>query len=85
MLREVTSLPSRPAKGPLLTEKLMAMVGSSILMGGSGWGSSSAQKDSPMVIPGIPAMATMSPTAVSAVSSRLRPLKVKSLVTLTGW
>ena len=38
MLREVTNLPSRPAKGPLLTEKTMAMVGSSIVMSGSGCG-----------------------------------------------
>ncbi len=62
MLREVTSLPSRPAKGPLLTEKTMAMVGSSMLMRGSGLGSSRSQKLSPMVMPGMPAMATMSPT-----------------------
>ena len=84
MLREVTSLPSRPANGPLLTEKTMAMVGSSIWMSGSGLGFSSAQKLSPMVMPGMPATATISPTSVSVVSSRLRPWKVKSLVTLTG-
>ena len=63
----------------------MAMVGSSMVMIGSGLGFSSAQKLSPMVMPGMPATATMSPTVVSSVSSRLRPLKVKSLVTLTVW
>ena len=41
------------------------MVGSSILMGGSGCGFSTSQKLSPMVMPGMPAMATMSPTWVS--------------------
>ncbi len=36
-----------------------------------------------MVMPGMPAMATMSPTWVSSVSMRLRPSKLKSLVILT--
>ena len=35
-MREVTNLPSRPANGPLLTLNWMAMVGSSMVMGGSG-------------------------------------------------
>ena len=58
------------------------MVGSSMTMGGSGCGFSTSQKLSPMVMPGMPAMATMSPTWVSSMSVRLRPEKLKSLVIL---
>ncbi len=57
----MTNLPSRPAKGELLTLNWMAIVGSSMVIGGNGWGFSTSQKLSPMVMPGMPAMATMSP------------------------
>ena len=38
MLREVTQRPSRPAKGEVLTEKTIEIVGSSMCSGGSGAG-----------------------------------------------
>jgi hypothetical protein len=60
----------------------MALVGSSMVIGGSGCGFSTSQKLSPIVMPGMPAMATMSPTWVSSMSVRLRPEKLKSLVIL---
>ncbi len=43
-LREVTNLPSRPANGELLTLNWIAMVGSSMMIGGSGCGFSTSQK-----------------------------------------
>jgi hypothetical protein len=52
----------------------MAMVGSSMVIGGSGLGFSTSQKLSPMVMPGMPAIATISPTCVSSMSVRLRLL-----------
>ena len=58
------------------------MVGSSMMMSGSGCGFSSSAMVSPMVMPLTPATATMSPTAVSLMSVRFSPLKVKSLVIL---
>ena len=81
-LREVTNLPSRPANGPLLTLNWIAIVGSSIVIGGSGCGFSTSQKLSPIVMPGMPAMATISPIWVSSMSVRLRPEKLKSFVIL---
>ena len=56
------------------------MVGSSMTMSGSGSGFSTLVMVSPMVMPSTPATATMSPIVVSAISARLRPEKVNSLV-----
>jgi hypothetical protein len=58
------------------------MVGSSMMMGGSGLGFSRSTMVSPMVIPVTPAIATMSPISVSVMSVRLSPSKEKSLVIL---
>ncbi len=79
-LRLVTSEPSLPQKGELLTENCMAIVGSSMTISGSGAGFSRLVMVSPMVMPSTPAMATMSPISVVEVSVRLRPAKVNSLV-----
>ncbi len=72
-LREVTCCPSRPAIGESLTAKTMASVGSSTWMGGSGRGSSGSVTVSPIVTSSMPATATMSPAAASAISTRRRP------------
>ncbi len=58
----------------------IAIVGSSITMGGSGAGFSALVIVSPMVMPSTPATAMMSPSDVSVMSVRLRPEKLKSLV-----
>ena len=63
----------------------MAMVGSSMMMSGSGAGFSALVMVSPMVMPSTPATATISPMVVSVVSMRLRPEKVKSLVMRVFW
>ena len=60
-LREVTHWPSRPANGDVLMVNVIAMVGSSIWIGGSGLGVSALVTVSPMVMPSTPAMARMSP------------------------
>ena len=62
MLREVTYLPSLPAKGELLTMNIMDTVGSSILTNGSGSMQSGAQTVSPMFRLVRPATAMMSPS-----------------------
>lgn len=48
MLRDVTNLPSLPAKGDVLTLKVMDTVGSSTLMVGSALGVSLLQMVSPI-------------------------------------
>ncbi len=82
MLREVTHLPSRPAKADVFTEKIIDIVGSSIRRGGRGAGVSAEVTVSPMAIPSKPASATTSPQGASIASTRLRPSNTKSLVTL---
>ena len=81
MLREVTQRPSRPAKGEVLTEKIMEIVGSSMRRAGSGAGVSAEVMVSPMEIPSKPARATISPQGAPSASTRLRPSKTNSLVT----
>ena len=73
-------MPSRPAKGEVLTVNSMAMVGSSIAMWGSGEGFSASVMVSPMVMPSTPATAMMSPSVVSVMSTRFRPENENSLV-----
>jgi hypothetical protein len=62
-----------PAKGDVLMVNAMAMVGSSIWMGGSGLGVSALVTVSPMVMPSTPAMARMSPGRPMVSSTRFRP------------
>ena len=80
--REVTNLPSLPAKGELLIEKIIEIVGSSTAMRGRGFGFSGSVMVSPMFTPSMPARATMSPTVALGVSTRFRPSNAKSEVIL---
>ena len=57
----------------------MAMVGSSMMMGGSGAGFSTSVMVSPMVMPSTPAMATMSPISVSVDVGALEALEAEEL------
>ena len=59
--RDVTYLPSRPAKGETFAENSMATVGSSIRIGGSATGRSGSASVSPISIASMPATATTSP------------------------
>ena len=83
-LRLVTNCPSRPANGELFTENWIAIVGSSITIGGSGDGFSSPVIVSPIVSPLTPATAIMSPVVVSSISVRFKPLKLNSFVIFTA-
>jgi hypothetical protein len=56
-----------------LTPKSIAMVGSSIRMGGSGAGRSRSATVSPIAMSSMPAIATMSPAIACSRSTRLRP------------
>ena len=60
-LRDVTNLPSRPAKGLVFTEKVMRTVGSSTEIVGSGSGLSRSQMVSPIETSDRPVTAQMSP------------------------
>ena len=60
----------------------IAMVGSSIVMTGSGAGFSTSVMVSPMLMPSTPATATMSPNSVSVMSVRFSPANVNILVIL---
>jgi hypothetical protein len=73
MLREVPQRPSRPAKGEVLTPKVMRTVGSSTRMMGSATGASGSARVSPMEMASSPAMTTMSPAVASGTSTRSRP------------
>ncbi len=73
ILREVTYLPSWPEKGESLMPKVMVMVGSSIWIGGSGAGSSIAERVSPMLTSVRPTTATMSPGPAESIGTRFRP------------
>ena len=50
-----------PASGEVLTPRVMLMLGSSMVMTGSGRGSSGSARVSPIMISGMPATAMMSP------------------------
>ena len=71
--REVTYLPSRPAKGLSLTEKVISMVGSEILTKGRGSTASGAQMVRPMVMSAIPEKATISPAEAAWMGVFPRP------------
>ncbi len=83
--REVTYWPSRPAIGDVLTPKIIDTVGSSTAIGGSARRCSTSAIVSPIVMSSMPARQTMSPAAASVMSTRRRPSKAKSLVTLVSW
>ena len=72
--RSVTARPSSPAKGPVLTRKNMATVGSSISRGGNA-GSRRSGDDSvsPMRMSCGPVTQTISPADTSSTSSRSKP------------
>ena len=71
--REVTNLPSLPAKGLLLTEKVISTVGSLILTKGTASTQSVAQTVSPMLMPSSPEKQTMSPACARSTGTRERP------------
>ena len=71
--REVTNLPSFPAKGESLTEKVISKVGAEIFTKGSASTVSGAQMVSPIVISPIPLMAMILPAEESATAFRANP------------
>ena len=71
--REVTYLPSLPAKGESLTEKVISMVGAEIFTKGRGSARPAAQMVSPMVMSPMPDIAMMLPAAASVTGARARP------------
>ena len=71
--REVTNLPSRPAKGLSLTEKVISTVGALIFTKARGSAKPFAQMVSPMVTSPMPLMAMMLPAEASVTGTRLRP------------
>ena len=80
--REVTKVPSWPAKGESFTEKVICRVGSSTLIRGKACGSSAKVTVSPMLASAKPATATILPALASFSSTRLRPSKPRSFVIL---
>ncbi len=71
--REVTNLPSRPAKGESFTLKSMETVGSSIFTKGSGSMQSAAQAVSPMFRFAMPETAMISPNLALSASTLFSP------------
>ena len=67
--RDVTNLPSRPAKGLSLTENVISSVGAEIFTNGSGSTSSGAQIVRPMVMSEMPENATISPAEASCTGT----------------
>jgi len=66
------ALPSRPAKGDVLTPKVMRTVGCSTLICDSGAVTAGSAMVSLMLIVSGPAMATISPACAVSTSSRSR-------------
>jgi len=62
-----------PAHGELFTLKMIAMVGSSTRMPGSGLGFSRSAIVSPMWMSSMPATATMSPAVAMSTALRFNP------------
>ena len=71
--REVTNLPSLPANGLSLTEKVISTVGSLILTKGTASTASGTQTVSPMLIPSRPEKQTMSPALADSTGTRESP------------
>ena len=82
MRRAVTLVPSEPARGEVLIPMVMARLGSSTRMAGSGRGSSTSVRVSPIVMSANPATATISPGPASSVSTRSRAFDANNSVTL---
>ena len=61
---------ARPASGAVFTPIVIEMAGSSTVISGSGRGSSTSARVSPIMISGIPAMATMSPGPAESACTR---------------
>ena len=68
-------MPSLPAKGESLTEKVITTVGSETLTKGRGSTQSGGHMVSPMLMSGMPETATISPTVALWHSTRFRPSK----------
>ena len=73
--RDVTNLPSCPAKGESLTRKVMVRVGSSISTASRATGFSEQAMVSPMSMGSRPVMAQSSPASIWSTSARPRPSK----------
>mmetsp|Transcript_30297 Transcript_30297/g.77258 ORF Transcript_30297/g.77258 Transcript_30297/m.77258 type:complete len:375 (-) Transcript_30297:982-2106(-) len=71
-LREVTNLPSLPAKGEVLTLNVMDTVGSSTSIVSSAMGLPRSQIVSPILMSEMPDSATMSPADTSSTGTRLK-------------
>mmetsp|Transcript_21977 Transcript_21977/g.47312 ORF Transcript_21977/g.47312 Transcript_21977/m.47312 type:complete len:275 (-) Transcript_21977:696-1520(-) len=82
MLREVSSLPERPAKGDLLTDMAILIVGSSTSMGSRGRGSEGSTSVSPMLKSAMPEKTTISPAEASSTGLRPSASNAKSSETL---
>ncbi len=74
----MTNFPSLPANGEVLTLKIIEMVGSSTLMRGSGRGSAAESSVSPMLMPSMPASATISPAEASSIGVCFKPSNDKA-------
>ncbi len=81
--RAVSFLPLSPASGAVLMPIVIEMLGSSMVMTGSGRGSSGSASVSPMVISGMPAMATMSPGPACSIGTRSSASVPSSSVSFT--
>jgi hypothetical protein len=64
-----------PENGEVLTPKIIAIVGSSTLITGSGFGLSTSVIVSPMLMSSNPASATISPTPALSTVVRFKPSK----------
>jgi hypothetical protein len=71
--RAVKREPDWPASGELLIPMVTPSAGSSIAMTGSGRGSAGSAIVSPIVIPGMPASAMISPGPASSAATRSSP------------
>mmetsp|Transcript_24359 Transcript_24359/g.33686 ORF Transcript_24359/g.33686 Transcript_24359/m.33686 type:complete len:252 (-) Transcript_24359:895-1650(-) len=91
IMREVSSLPSRPPSGDLFTPKVMRTVGSSTAKGFRGIGLAGSITVSPMPIFSAPAIITISPASASVTDVRPRLSKensseiLKFLNSPSGW
>ena len=81
--RAVRFLPDLPASGEVLMPIVIEMDGSSTVINGSGLGFSGSDSVSPMVMSGMPAMATMSPGPAESAGSRSRALVISISDSLT--
>ncbi len=81
--RAVSFLPDWPASGEVLMPIVIEIDGSSIVMTGSGRGSSGSASVSPMVISAMPAIAMMSPGPADSAGTRSSASVISSSVILT--